>query len=199
MILQSFARACCLMAALGGGLVLSQYPAFVQQYTQRLAGQVDALAQVVADFDASALDAGLTRTQALNQMAGTPFLEARATDMRTTFTRHVVLTDQLARLRRADGLQTVRLAPALRDAETLQSTWADFKPALQITLPGAVTGAVGFVLGWGVMAGTFAVLRMLLRRRPRRQPAPALRRVDPPLHRAAEARPTPRLMGETRP
>ena len=45
--------------AVAGGLAgaagLSQYPEFSQQYTQRLAGQVDALGLVVADFEASAL------------------------------------------------------------------------------------------------------------------------------------------------
>ena len=63
---------------------------------QRLAGQVDALTEVVADFDYSALDAGLTRTEALDEMTGTPFLDARAADMRRTFARQIILTDQLA-------------------------------------------------------------------------------------------------------
>ena len=52
--------------AIAGGLAgaagLSQYPEFSQQYTQRLGGQVDALSEVVADFEASAMRSGLTRT-----------------------------------------------------------------------------------------------------------------------------------------
>ena len=51
------AKALCLAGAFVGGGSLSQYPEFAQQYTQRLAGQVDALGQVVADFDRSALAA----------------------------------------------------------------------------------------------------------------------------------------------
>ena len=93
------AKALCLAGAFAGGGALSQYPEFAQQYTQRLAGQVDALAEVVADFDASALDAGLTRTQALDQLAGSEFLDARQADMRETFARHIVLTATLADLR----------------------------------------------------------------------------------------------------
>ena len=46
-------------------IVLSQFPAFSDQYVQRLGGQVDALTRVAADFDASAEGAGLTRDQAL--------------------------------------------------------------------------------------------------------------------------------------
>lgn len=201
MILHSLARACCLMAALGGGVVLSQYPAFVQQYTQRLGGQVDALAEVVADFDASALEAGLTRSAALDQMAGTTFLDARADDMRGTFARHVILTDQLARLRGASGFETIRLAPQVRDGETLQATWADFKPALQITLPGIVTGAFGFLAGWGGMAAVIALIRGFLRKPYTPKPARVSQRIDPPLRRPdqSDPHPVPRLMGETRP
>ena len=48
--------------AIAGGLAgaagLSQYPEFSQQYTQRLGGQVDALSEVVADFEASAMRCG---------------------------------------------------------------------------------------------------------------------------------------------
>ena len=54
--------------ALAGGVAgaagLSQYPEFSQQYIQRLAGQVDALTVVVADFDRSALANGLSRAAA---------------------------------------------------------------------------------------------------------------------------------------
>lgn len=94
--------------AIAGGLVaaasLSQYPEFSHQYMQRLGGQVVALSEVVADFEASALRSGLTRTQAFEQMTGTQFLDDRQADMRATFTRHAVLTDNLARLRGASPM-----------------------------------------------------------------------------------------------
>ena len=43
-----------LIVGLVFAVALSQFPAFSDQYVQRLGGQVDALAQVAADFDRSA-------------------------------------------------------------------------------------------------------------------------------------------------
>lgn len=195
-MLNTLAKAACLAGALTGAAALSQYPAFTDQYIQRLGGTVDALAEVTQDFDASALASGLTRGEALAQMTGTAFLEARATDMRRTFARHVVLTDQLSRLRSATAMERIVLAPQLRDAETLTATWADYAPAVPVTAAGAATGAIGFLSGWIAVAAGVALLGRLLRRKTR---APAPQRVDPPVVRKDGYRPTPRLMGETRP
>ncbi len=194
----SIAKAGCLAGALTGAAALSQYPAFTQQYIQRLGGTVDALAEVVRDFDASALEAGLTRGEALEEMTGTAFLEARATDMRRTFARHVILTDQLARLRAASAIDRIWMAPDMRDRETLKATWADYEPALPVTVAGAVTGGAGFVGGWAVVALLFGALKTLFRRKPRPKSV-APQRIDPPLSRPEPLQPTPRLMGETRP
>ena len=192
----TLAKAICLAGALTGAAALSQYPAFTQQYIQRLGGTVDALAEVVRDFDVSALEAGITRGEALSQMTGTPFLEARATDMRRTFARHVILTDQLSRLRNASAMERIWLAPQLRDPETLKATWSDYGPAVPVTVAGAATGAIGFFGGWFSVAGLLALLGRAFRRT---SPAPTQQRVDPPVLRDDRFRPTPRLMGETRP
>ena len=58
-------RALVLAGGVLGAASVSQFPEFSQQYTQRLGGAVDALGQVVADFDASAAAAGLDREAAL--------------------------------------------------------------------------------------------------------------------------------------
>ena len=201
-MINTLGKAICVAGAFAGAAALSQYPAFAQQYIQRLGGQVDALAQVVEDFDHSALEAGLTRSEALEEMAGGAFLDARADDMRRTFARHVILTDQLARLRAATPVERIALAPQLRDPVTLAATWGDFEPALPLSPAGALTTGAGALLGWGAVAALLALVA-----RPFRKPASprqrqtARARIDPPLHRTntgpASAR--PRLMGETRP
>lgn len=192
------AKALCLVGAFAGGGVLSQYPEFAQQYTQRLAGQVDALGDVVADFDASALAVGLTRTQALDQMTGTAFLAARQADMRVTFARHTHLSASLAALRGATAMERIALIHHLNDHETLQNTWADFQPAVPVTVTGAVTAGAGWLSGWMIVALLLALLKRPFKRRTTSaQPLP---RRDPPLHRPAQPTyQTPRLMGETRP
>lgn len=192
-------RILSLCAGLCGAVTFSQYPEFAQQYTQRLAGQVDALGVVVADFDRSALEAGLTRTQAIGQLEGTAFLDARQSDMQETFARHTTLTASLVRLREATALERVSLVNQLKDTQTLKNTWADFQPAVPMTTAGAVTGGIGYFAGWSIMALVLNLLRLLFTKR---SPARSLSqpRRDPPITRTtAQSFQTPRLMGETRP
>ena len=85
-------------------IVLSQFPAFSDQYVQRLGGQVDALSRVAAEFDISAQAAGLTRDQALADLGGSTFRDAHRDNMRDVFPR----------LDRARGdLQMLRIAGPL--------------------------------------------------------------------------------------
>lgn len=175
-----------LMGALGGAATLSQYPEFSQQYTQRLAGQVDALTVVVTDFEASAMRAGLTRTQAFEQMVGTQFLEDRQRDMRRTFARHAALTDNLAELRAASPLARLAMPQRLLDTETISKTWADFKPAMPLTPAGIVSAGVGGLFGWATVAALFAFIASLVRNRPKAAPVIQTQRKEPALHRAAE-------------
>ena len=158
-------RVLSIIGGLVGAAGLSQYPAFSQQYTQRLAGQVDALSEVVADFEASALRSGLTRTQAFEQMTGTPFLEDRQADMRRTFTRHAALSDNLAQLRAASAMDRLSMPQRLMDSETLSKTWADFRPAMPLSAPGAVAAGVGFAGGWIIFAALLALLAWPFRRK----------------------------------
>ncbi|WP_254684706.1 DUF2937 family protein [Sulfitobacter sp. JL08] len=96
-------RTLVLAGGVASAATLSQFPEYAQQYTQRLGGAVDALGQVVADFDASAAAEGLTREQALAQMTGTAFVERRRDDMQRSFARH-------ARLKRRSGSTGCRRA-----------------------------------------------------------------------------------------
>lgn len=154
-----------LLGAMAGAAGLSQFPEFSQQYLQRLAGQVDALTVVAADFDRSAMKNGLTRDQALDQMTGTPFLSDRQADLRRTFLRQAVLSDNLAQLRAASPFERMAMPQRLADPETLQATWADFRPAVPVTVDGALSAGVGGVAGWGVMAGLLSLLLWPFRRR----------------------------------
>jgi len=157
-------RVMALAGGVAGAATFSQYPEFAQQYTQRLAGQVDALTTVVMDFDTSALAAGLGREAALAEMTGSDFLVARQSDMRRTFARHAVLADDLARLRAASPFQRMQMPHRLGDGATLQATWGDFQPALPLTSAGAASAAVGGVAGWGGVAALGALCRSVFRR-----------------------------------
>ncbi|MGR3714214.1 MAG: DUF2937 family protein [Shimia sp.] len=157
-------RVLTLAGGLMGAATVSQYPEFSQQYVQRMAGQLDALTLVVEDFDASALAAGLTRGEALAQMKGTEFLEARSDDMRRTFARHARLSEDYAAMQAADPLERLMMPHRMGDVDTVQGTWADFEPAMPLSVSGAVSAGVGYLGGWVLIAGVLAMLRWPFRR-----------------------------------
>ena len=144
-----------LILGLAFAALLSQFPAFSDQYVQRLGGQVDALTRVAADFDASATEAGLTREDALRDLAGSAFRDAHQADMRRAFARLEHARADLALLRAASPLERMALPHRLRDTETLAATWGDFRPAVPVTSAGLAAAGIGFLLGW-LLAGLLA-------------------------------------------
>lgn len=137
-----------LAAALFCAAVFSQFPAFSDQYLQRLGGQVDALTQVAEDFDGSARKVGLTREQALAELSGSGFRAAHRADMQRVFVRLERARNDLEMLRAAAPLERLLLPHRLRDPETLGATWQDFRPAIPVTSSGLISAAIGFALGW---------------------------------------------------
>lgn len=129
-------------------VVLSQFPAFSDQYVQRLGGQVDALSRIAAEFDASAEGAGLTRDQALADLSGSAFREAHRSNMRDVFARLDQAREDLQLLRLAGPLERMLLPHRLRDGETLAATWGDFRPAVPVTVAGLWAAGIGLILGW---------------------------------------------------
>lgn len=153
-----------LVAGLAGATALAQFPEASTQYVQRLAGAVDELSVVVADFDRSAEAAGLTRYQALDELTGTAFLNARNADMTRTLTRFEALNSDLVQLRAAGPLQRLLLAPMRLDAEIALRTYRDFRPALPVTVSGLSFAALGFLAGFVVFAFFSGLIAQLFRR-----------------------------------
>ena len=154
-----------LVGALTTGVAGSQFPEFSQQYLQRLGGQYDALSQVAADFDASAKSAGLTREAALAEIKGGAFQDAHRADMAHVFTRLDRITADLTLLRAAGPLERMALPQRFRDVETLSATWADFRPAVPVTMDGAIATIAGMIAGWLGLTGIFALLGTVFGRR----------------------------------
>ncbi|NDV00744.1 DUF2937 family protein [Pseudoroseicyclus tamaricis] len=153
-----------LAGGVAGAIGLSQFPEFSQQYLQRLAGQVDALTVVVADFDDSAVEAGLTRDEAMAQYAGTPFLDERHEDMAATFARLDRLSANLALLRAATPLERLAMPHRFADRELLEDTFADYAPAVPTTTAGAISAGIGYALGWLLLAGLVTLILWPVRR-----------------------------------
>ncbi len=191
-------RILTLTAGLAGAAGLSQFPEFSQQYLQRLGGAVDELQRVVADFDASAEGVGMTRDQALSALSEGAFQEARQADMRRTIAREARLSADLAALRDASMAQRALQPQRFTDPEIAAAAWADFKPAVPVTLTGAGFAGTGFIVGGGVFAALLRLLGWPLRRlrgrgkTPRAEPQVPPRRRTPSVT-AADHGPRPAL------
>lgn len=155
-------RVMALAAGVCGAATFSQAPEFAQQYEQRLGGAVDALHQVVADFDASAQAEGLSRADALASMIGSDFVARRRADMERTIDRYDRLSSDLAKLKTPGGALMLNFDPTLA-----KQTWTAFKPAAPLTPSGIGFGAAGFVSGltlWIVLVKTVSSLSRPARR-----------------------------------
>ena len=159
-------RLLALAAGLAGAGAMAQFPEASQHYVQRLAGAVDELSVVVADFDRSAQSAGLTREEALAELSGSAFLAARNADMTRTITRYEALSSDLTLLRAAGPVERALLLPARLDTEIGRRALEDFRPALPLTASGAGFAGVGFVGGYGLLVLLMAGAGRVMRRRP---------------------------------
>jgi len=158
-------RSLTLASGLAGAAATSQFPEFSQQYTQRLGGAVDALTDVVTDFDASATVVGLTRDAALAQMQGTEFLDRRRVDMQGTFGRFEKLRADKVALEGQGPFMRAYHLPRFTDPQIAQAAWEAYQPALPLNFAGLTFAGVGFLLASTLFGGLLRLLAWPLRRR----------------------------------
>ncbi|MFZ5962772.1 DUF2937 family protein [Thalassococcus sp. BH17M4-6] len=167
-------RALTLAAGLTGAAGLSQFPAFSQQYQQRLGGAVDELSRVVAQFDGDAESVGLDRAAALADLAGGgAFGAARSQSMADIIARHARLEADLAALEGAGPFMRARLAGHMGDPDIAARAWEAFEPSVPATFEGAVFAGTGFFGGWALVAMLAGVFGGVFRRPGRSRPPQA--------------------------
>lgn len=149
------------------GIVLSQFPEYAQQYTQRLGGAVDELRIITAEFDTAATAAGLTREDAIARYSATKdsFIEGRGQSAARTFARYDELSAMLDKIRGANAAQRVSLLPQFMDSEIGARALEDFKPAVPVSIEGLAYGGGGFLLGYLLTSGLLRLLMLPFRRR----------------------------------
>jgi len=149
------------------GMALSQVPEFSQQYEQRLGGAVDELRIVIADFDATAAAAGLTRAEALQRYADTndDFLDQRGRDMERTFARYARLSAHLEMVQSAGPVTRLTGMATYLDPELAARTYDNYAPAVPVHAEGIAYAGVGVFGGYGLVAGLVALLTAPFRRR----------------------------------
>lgn len=147
-----------MIAGIGGvglAMVLSQFPEYAQQYTQRLGGAVDELRIITEDFDRAAIAGGLDRQAALERYnaSNDDFLAGRGTSMTATFQRYEQLSTTLARIEDAGPVERFQALPAYLDTDIGRRTLENYRPAIPVTMEGILYAGAGFVLGYLVLSG----------------------------------------------
>ncbi len=141
-------RILALAGGLAGALALSQFPEFSQQYVQRLSGAVDELRAVTFAFDTAARVGGLSREEALAELKGTRFGDQFSDDMRARIYRFERLNADQQALVGAAPLERLARFWRFRDADLAQRTWADYRPAVPVSLEGLTFAGIGYAGGW---------------------------------------------------
>ncbi len=161
------ARIIMLFFAILSGTVTSQLPEFAQQYRQRIGGAVDALQQVMADFEADASAFGLTVDEAIARLksGADGFARERGESMAEAKDRLDRLNTQQSELRSSGPFTRLAVFLQNMDPQLTEATAKDYEPALPVTTEGAVAAGLGGLAGL-LVASILLGLGRLRRRRP---------------------------------
>lgn len=146
----ALARIAAMGMGLLGALGASQGPEFAQQYQQRLGGAIDELETVVARFDESAAAAGLARDEALARLEANreDLVRSQGANARAALARLERLRADAARLAAAGDLGRVVTLVRVADPGIARAAYLDYRPAVPVTVEGALAAGLGFVLAW---------------------------------------------------
>lgn len=144
---------------IAGAAAGSQAPGYTLQYMQNLSGRIDELRPIVEQFDADVSRYGYTREEALVECdVSTGLLEALCGGYATTIHRFEELTIHMAELEAAgDYVRPLILARSFK-RDIADSVMEQFKPAVPVTIDGAVYAAGGFAVIWGALSFLFGAL-----------------------------------------
>ena len=146
----------------------AQFPEFSQQYTQRLAGKVDELQRFVREFDLDASAVGVSREQALIDLArGGAIGAQRAQTIVSTIDREKRLNSVLNDLRNAGPIKQIMIVNNSVDKEIARGTLQDFHPALPVSFEGVAFALVGFIAGISSVGLIGAAFQQINKRRKR--------------------------------
>lgn len=129
-------------------LVFAQFPAFSQQYVQRLGGAAAELADIVEEFDKAASSSELTREEALASFDGSEFLLDHQGDMRATIRRSEILSADYASLSPKSDIERLSELHRFRDFGIARAALADFRPSIPLTRSALIICFFGFAIGY---------------------------------------------------
>jgi hypothetical protein len=161
------ARLLIVIVMIVSGTATSQLPEFSQQYRQRLGGAIDALEDILADFNRDAERHGLTSAEAIarQKQSTDPFVRSRGDSMLNAEIRLSRLKQQQAELQSAGPMERLVVFVRGVDPQLAQATAEDFEPAVPVTVAGLGSAGVGALAGLVLMRLLVGLARLGRRRR----------------------------------
>lgn len=131
-------------------VLLSQFPAFHQQYLQRLGGHVDELRLSVAALDERATNADLDRYTYVRRLIDNtdPVVVTEGQALMDTVARYIELSASLKRLSELPNYSVAGAMVLEVDRDVGAATLQAFQPALPLSLNGAGHALSGFFIGY---------------------------------------------------
>lgn len=150
-----------ILFGLTGAVLLSQFPAFHQQYLQRLGGHVDELRLSVSALDERAANADLDRYAYVRRLIDNsdPVVVAEGNALMDMVARYIELSASLKRLSTLPSYFQAGAVVVEVDKEIGMATLQDFQPAVSLNLNGIGHALVGFFIGYLGSMGLVSLVR----------------------------------------
>lgn len=150
---------------IGGILLFSQLPVFVDQYMLRLDGHLAESNRQVAAFQEGASIGGKTLEQYIKKFIdqSDPDFKNQGIIMQQTVERNRFLAIASAALHSANPLLRPALFVRYVDSQVCADAWKSFAPGLSWTKDVALWALIGLVVGWTVSMALFGLWQLLFR------------------------------------
>lgn len=148
------------VCAVAGAFFLSQFPAFYQQYTQRLAGHLSELTRHLTALQRLAEQSGKTLPAYIQKFVSSRDLDfsEQGAFMNSLLERHLQLSNAYTHLVQANPLERPWVLMTHAQTDIMRGVLTDFQPAISLTLEGLLYATLGIMAGYLV----FACLRRLV-------------------------------------
>ncbi len=160
-----FGRIADALAGTAGAALLAQFPAFYQQYVQRLGGRLDQALLAVERLQEAASEQGLKLSAYVRYFldAEDPIFRREGQNLVTTLSEAQDLKQAHAALSEAGPLSRPMVFLDHLDPDLVRATFERYVPALPIDSEGLVYAALGLLLGLVLLAGCQGCGRLALR------------------------------------
>lgn len=156
-----------LLFGIAGALVMSQFPAFHQQYLQRLGGTLDEVNRQVIALDERAAAQGMERYAYIRRFLNSSDASVRSEGLylENVLARQIRIRQSIDRLRNAGTAMQLPIMIQYLDRETAEGVIEEFAPALTLNVTGLSYAGAGFGAGF---LGSGLLLVLIPRRRRRK-------------------------------